>query len=100
MVRAYHWNEEVLRSALSGGFTAKVKNYLRSCWLTDMSSFPDIKRQLLIRYGAHRNIDAIQKRFQHLSQYDGEKAEEYFDKVISERMAGWKNGLKKEIVRQ
>ena len=100
MVRAYHWNEEVLRSALSGAFTAKVKNYLRSCGLTDMSSFPDIKRQLLIRYGAHRNIDAIQKRFQHLSQYDGEKAEEYFDRVISERMAGWKNEPTEERDRQ
>ena len=86
MARAYHWNEEVLKSALSGAFSAKVKNYLRSCGLTDMSSFPDIKRQLLTRYGAHRNIDGIQKKFQHLSQYDGEKAEEYFDRVISERM--------------
>ena len=65
-----------------------------------MSSFPDIKRQLLTRYGAHRNIDAIQKKFQHLSQYDGEKAEEYFDRVISERMHGWKNEPVEERDRQ
>ena len=26
-----------------------------------------------------------------MSQYVNEKAEEYFDEVISERMAGWKN---------
>ena len=100
MARAYHWNEEVLKSALTGAFSAKVKNYLRSCGLTELSSFPDIKRQLLIRYGAHRNIDGIQKKFQHLSQYDGEKAEEYFDRVISERMHGWKDEPVEERDRQ
>ena len=47
MARAYHWNEEVLKSALSGAYSANVKNYLRSCGLTDMSSFLDIKRQLV-----------------------------------------------------
>ena len=95
-VKAYKWNEDILKSALAGALTPNVKNYLRSYGVGEDDDFATVKKALMKRYGAHRNIETIQQKFHLLQQSPGETAEEYFDKLMYKRMSGWPKESKEE----